>query len=63
MSRANSERKFLTKTELKALLDRVKLKSARDYAMLLLAYRHGLRASEVCNITMENIDLDAGNIR
>ena len=54
---------FLTQNETKALLDGAKMKSARDYAMLLLAYRHGLRASELCNITMENIDLEAGNIR
>ena len=55
--------KFLTQTELKALLDKAKRRSLRDYVMILLAYRHGLRASEVCNITMENLDLDAGNIR
>jgi len=54
---------FLTQTELKALLDGAKRQGARDYAMILLAYRHGLRASEVCNITMNNLDLDAANIR
>ena len=63
MIRRSSDMQFLTKGELKALLDRVKMKSSRDYAMLLLAYRHGLRASEVCNITLRNIDLVAGNIR
>jgi len=54
---------FLTQNELKALLEGAKQRGARDYAMILLAYRHGLRASEICNITMENIDLEAGNIR
>jgi type 1 fimbriae regulatory protein FimB len=54
---------FLTQTELKALLDKAKQRGARDYAMILLAYRHGLRASEVCNITVGNVDLDAGNVR
>ena len=63
MSRLNSDMQFLTKGELKALLDLVKMKSSRDYAMILLAYRHGMRASEVCNITMNNLDLEAGNIR
>lgn len=63
MSRRSSDMQFLTKGELKALFDRVKMKSARDYAMILLAYRHGMRASEICNITMQNLDLDAGNIR
>jgi|ERR1039458_4000815 site-specific recombinase XerD len=54
---------FLTQTELKVLLAHAKKQSPRDFAMILLAYRHGLRASEVCNITMENLDLEAGNIR
>ena len=63
MSRKTSEMQFLTRGELKALLDRLKMKSQRDYAMVLLAYRHGMRASEVCNITMQNLDLEAGNIR
>lgn len=54
---------FLTQNELKALLNRAKTESPRDYCMILLAYRHGLRATELCNITMENLDLEAGNIR
>ena len=54
---------FLTQNETKALLDRAKQRGARDYAMIFLAYRHGLRASEICNITMQNLDLAAGNIR
>ena len=54
---------FLTQNELKALLDGASKRGIRDYCMILLAYRHGLRASEICNITMENIDLEAGNIR
>jgi type 1 fimbriae regulatory protein FimB len=63
MKNRQSTLMFLTQTELKALLDRAKQRGARDYAMILLAYRHGLRASEVCNITVGNIDLDAGNVR
>jgi site-specific recombinase XerD len=54
---------FLTHNELKALLAKAKQRSLRDFVMVLLAYRHGLRASEVCNITRQNIDLDAGNVR
>jgi type 1 fimbriae regulatory protein FimB len=54
---------FLTQNELKTLLNKAKLRSQRDYCMILLAYRHGLRASEVCNITIPNLDLEAGNIR
>lgn len=63
MSRRENDIKFLTKPELKALLERAKRERLRNYCMILLAYRHGLRASEVVNITIENLDLDAGNIR
>jgi site-specific recombinase XerD len=31
-------------------------------AMILLAYRHGLRASEVCGLKLADIDLKAGSI-
>ncbi len=62
-SRRQATLQFLTHNELKALLAKAKQRSVRDFVMILLAYRHGLRASEVCNITRQNIDLDAGNIR
>jgi len=63
MKTRQSTLNFLTQGELKALLIKAKQRDLRDYAMILLAYRHGLRASEVCNITLENVDLEAGNIR
>ena len=63
MNERSQTLQFLTHNELRALLDRAKRQSPRDYAMILLAYRHGLRASEVCNITIGNVDLEAGNIR
>ena len=63
MSNRTETLTFLTQTEIKALIDAAKQQGCRDYAMILLAYRHGLRASEVCNITIRNIDLEAANIR
>jgi type 1 fimbriae regulatory protein FimB len=36
--------------------------SIRNYAMLLLAFRHGLRVSELINIRMPDIDLDTGQL-
>ncbi|HPF99354.1 MAG TPA: site-specific integrase [Kiritimatiellia bacterium] len=63
MSKRQETIQFLTHNELRALLDKAKRQSPRDYCMILLAYRHGLRAHELCNITTENIDLEAGNIR
>jgi type 1 fimbriae regulatory protein FimB len=55
--------KFLTKQELQELLDQAKLQSPREYCMLLLAYRHGLRASEVCRLRLDHLDIKAGNIQ
>ena len=63
MNDRQSSLNFLTHNELKALLNKAKQKDFRTYAMLLLAYRHGLRNSEICNTTIENLDLDAQNIR
>jgi type 1 fimbriae regulatory protein FimB len=63
MTTRQSTLKFLTQTELKALLIEAKKRSTREHAMVLIGYRHALRCSEVCNITMANIDLDAANIR
>ncbi|HEV2498936.1 MAG TPA: tyrosine-type recombinase/integrase [Terriglobia bacterium] len=52
----------LSRDEILALLRAAKARSTRDWAMCLLAYRHGLRASEVCGLTFEDIDLKAGLI-
>src|SRR6516164_1434676 len=34
----------------------------RDLAMILLAFRHGMRASEVCRLEMKDVDLRNGEI-
>jgi type 1 fimbriae regulatory protein FimB len=47
---------FLTPDEILRVL-RVAKRSPRDHAMILLTYRHGLRASEVCNMKLAQIDL------
>jgi integrase len=36
--------------------------SARNHAMILLAYRHGMRASEVCGLKLADIDMKNGEI-
>jgi type 1 fimbriae regulatory protein FimB len=53
---------FLTPVETLALLKVAKQRSTRDWAMILLAYRHGLRASEVCRLKLADIDQNAGSI-
>ena len=53
---------MLTPQETLELLKAARKRSARDWAMILLTYRHGLRASEVCAIKLADIDLKAGSI-
>ncbi len=43
---------------LMAIVDRANPKGRRDYAMILLACRLGLRASDICNLTFENFHWD-----
>jgi len=53
---------MLTPQETLELLKTARSHSTRDWAMILLAYRHGLRASEVCGIKLADVDLKAGSI-
>jgi len=56
---------FLVKSETKKLLrscDRRTLKGRRNYAILLLLMRLGLRASEVISLTLDNINWDLGEL-
>ena len=53
---------ILTPAEMLNLLKTAKQRSTRDWAMILLAYRHGLRASEVCGIKIVDVDLKTGSI-
>lgn len=54
---------FLSTDEILAVLRAARERStARDWAMILLAYRHGLRAPEVCGLKLADIDLKAGSI-
>ena len=58
--RANRGRmEFLSPEELLAVLKVARERSTHDWAMILLAYRHGLRASEVCGLRLGDIDLTA----
>lgn len=45
----------LTKDELHNLLTVARAASEHDYVMILTAYAHGLRASEVCGLTAEQV--------
>lgn len=53
---------FLEKHELIRLLKTAKERSARDWALLLLTYRHGLRASEVAGLGLADVDMKSRTI-
>jgi type 1 fimbriae regulatory protein FimB len=53
---------YLTPEETLAVLKTARGRSVRDWAMILFAYRHGLRASELCSLKLGDIDLKAGSI-
>jgi len=53
---------FLTTDEILNVLKAARARATRDWVMVLLAYRHGLRASEVCGLKLVDIDLKAGSI-
>jgi type 1 fimbriae regulatory protein FimB len=48
---------FLKTDELLALLRAAKSHGTREHAMVLTAYSHGLRASEVCKLKLTDLDL------
>lgn len=54
---------FLEKHELVDLLKAAKARSNRDWALLLLTYRHGLRASEVADLKLSDVNLKTRTIR
>jgi integrase len=43
--------KYMSREQVLSLLKVARAASERDFLMILLAYRHGLRASEVCGLT------------
>ena len=58
-------RRYLTEREIERLMDTARKHSRhghRDAAMILVAYRHGLRASEVCDLQWHQIELDQGRM-
>jgi integrase len=52
----------LEPAEVLAVLKAAKVKGAREFAMIVVAYKHGMRASEVCNLRLNDIDLKNGSI-
>jgi len=53
---------FLSPEEVLAVLKAARARSVRDWSMVLLAYRHGLRSSEVCCLKLVDADLKGGSL-
>jgi type 1 fimbriae regulatory protein FimB/type 1 fimbriae regulatory protein FimE len=58
-------REYLTTAEIERLMAAA-MKSSRyghrDATMILVAYRHGLRACEVCDLQWHQVELSAGRL-
>jgi integrase len=59
-------RAYLTQREIDKLMDAARSGSRyghRDSTMILIAYRHGLRPSELCDLQWSQVDFNAGTLR
>jgi type 1 fimbriae regulatory protein FimE len=62
---AYRSREYLTEAEVERLIEAARKRGrngARDAAAILLAYRHGLRAQELCCLRWAQIDLKHGRL-
>src|SRR5258708_24914820 len=67
LRRSNSElrsREHLTEAEVMKLIEAAKgnRHAHRDATMILIAYRHGLRASEICDLRWEQFDFTSATL-
>src|SRR6187399_1282920 len=59
------KRRYLSEREVERLMDCARKHGRyghRDATMILVAYRHGLRASEVCDLQWQHIELSEGRL-
>ena len=56
-----AKRKFLTRSEVDAILKQAQKSryAERNYCMILMCYLHGFRVSELCHLSLSDIDLDS----
>src|SRR5215475_8503802 len=62
---AYRQREYLTESEVERLIEAARKRGRngpRDSAAILLAYRHGLRAQELCSLRWSQIDLRNGRL-
>ncbi len=60
----SNSKNFLTESEIKKFLvaARKGRHGVRDFCLMLVAYRHGMRVSELIDIRFKDIDLETGRI-
>jgi integrase len=61
----NRTREYLTESEIERLMAAARKGSRyghRDATMILIGYRHGLRASELCDLQWSQVELNAGRL-
>ena len=58
------KKNFLTESEMKKFLEtsRQGRHGIRDFCLMLMAYRHGLRVSELIDIRLKDLDLETGRL-
>ena len=58
------QREHLTPSEVEKLIETAKLNryGQRDATMILMTYRHGLRASEVCDLEWSAVDFERAEL-
>jgi type 1 fimbriae regulatory protein FimB/type 1 fimbriae regulatory protein FimE len=58
------QREYLTPTEVDQLVAAAKnnRRGHRDATMILVCYRHGLRAAEICDLRWSQVDLDQARL-
>jgi len=58
-------RRYLTDREVEKLMETARKRGRyghRDATMILIGYRHGLRASELCDLQWHQVELNAGRL-
>jgi integrase len=64
-SQVKRTREYLTSAEIERLIEAARKTSRyghRDATMILIAYRHGLRASELCDLQWSQVELNTGRL-
>ncbi|MDK1705096.1 tyrosine-type DNA invertase [Serratia rubidaea] len=56
---SHKTRKYLSETEINKMINQTQdgINSARDSCIIIMCFIHGLRASELCQLTIEHVEL------